>query len=113
MDDNGVWVPEACTLPTAAQPLRVAELDRLLVDSVSAVSRDGSTRLVLSLSGGAEAAATAAGLAAREAQCCRFFTFDLRIAQDGVTLSVSVPEAHADVLAALADRAGGLAGTRS
>ena len=42
------WVaPEACTLPTAQQPLRVAEFDDLFANSVTWVDRPDATRLVL------------------------------------------------------------------
>ncbi|MEV6153769.1 hypothetical protein AB0L53_25835 [Nonomuraea sp. NPDC052129] len=32
------WVPSECTLPTAEQPLRVAEFDALFAEVVRAVS---------------------------------------------------------------------------
>ncbi|HEX8305332.1 MAG TPA: hypothetical protein VF612_10680 [Jatrophihabitans sp.] len=57
-------------------------------------------------------AATAADLAARETQCCGFFSFELHIADGRLALSVSTGPAHAEVLAALADRATALAGVR-
>jgi hypothetical protein len=41
------WVPAACTLPTAEQPLRVAEFDDLFATSVRAVDRVGPTVLRL------------------------------------------------------------------
>ncbi|MEV4838269.1 hypothetical protein AB0K05_27425 [Nonomuraea sp. NPDC049486] len=37
------WVPSACTLPTAEQPLRVAEFDALFADAVRAVARPDRT----------------------------------------------------------------------
>ena len=33
------WVPEACTLPTVEQPLRVAEFDELFATAVRPVER--------------------------------------------------------------------------
>lgn len=104
------WVPAACTLPTAEQPLRIAEFDALFTDHVRAVRREDPTRLVLALTGGPQVAATAADLAARETVCCSFFTFDLRITDGTLTLTVSTSGGHADVVAALADRAESLAG---
>jgi len=35
----GSWVPDACTLPTAERPLRLAELDDLFATAVRAVHR--------------------------------------------------------------------------
>jgi hypothetical protein len=102
-------VSTACTLPTAEQPLRLAEFDALFTDHTLGVRRDTSTRLVLTLSGEPHVAAAAAGLAAREAGCCSFFTFNLRITDGSVTLLVDADEAHAEVVAALADRAEALA----
>lgn len=105
------WAPAACTLPTSAQPLRVAEFDRLFAQHVTSVRRDSAGAVTLTLTGGPPAAATAAELAARETDCCGFFTFDLRLTDGSVELAITTSEAHAEVLAALADRAAGLAGT--
>ncbi|MFG1754168.1 hypothetical protein [Streptosporangium sandarakinum] len=43
------WTPSACTLPTAEQPLRVAEFDALFIDAVRGVARPEPTRLRLEL----------------------------------------------------------------
>jgi arginine repressor len=104
------WAPTACTLPTAEQPLRIAEFEALFADHVQQVSRQGATTVLLTLSGGPQAAAEAADLAARETGCCSFITFDLRITDGTVTLAVRAGDGHADVVAALADRAESLAG---
>jgi hypothetical protein len=111
--NNLEWVPAACTLPTAEQPLRLAEFDELFARHVAEVRREDPTHLRLALTGGPEVAATAAGLAARETQCCGFFTFELHIADGALALGVSTGSAHSEVLAALADRATALAGPRS
>lgn len=74
--------------------------------------RDDATHLSLALTGEPAVAATAADLAARETQCCGFFTFELHITDGGLSLGVSTGPAHAEVLAALADRATALAGRR-
>jgi hypothetical protein len=105
------WAPDACTLPTTEQPLRLAEFDALFARHVTDVRRESGTRLVLTLIGGPQVAAAAADLAARETGCCAFFAFDPHIADDALTLTVSASEQHADVLAALGDRAKALAGT--
>ena len=104
------WAPAACTLPTTEQPLRLAEFDELFAKHVGEVRREGPTHLRLALTGGPAVAATAADLAARETQCCGFFAFELHIAAGGLALGVSTDPAHADVLAALGDRATALTG---
>ncbi|MEU7852797.1 hypothetical protein [Nonomuraea sp. NPDC049141] len=100
------WVPSACTLPTAEQPLRVAEFDALFADAVQAVVRLDRTRLRLALVFSPELAARAAELSARENGCCSFFTFTLTIAHGGMTLEVAVPPEQVAVLDALQARAG-------
>ncbi|MEU8386341.1 hypothetical protein [Streptosporangium sp. NPDC048865] len=102
--DRG-WVPSACTLPTAEQPLRLAEFDALFADAVRAVARPEQTRLRLELVLGPEHAARAAELTARENGCCSFFTFTLTVAGGHLTLEVAVPAEQAGVLDALQARA--------
>jgi hypothetical protein len=45
-------VPQSCTLPTAEQPLRVAELDALFAERLLGSSRPDRLRLELALTGG-------------------------------------------------------------
>jgi hypothetical protein len=98
------WVPEACTLPTAQQPLRVAEFDDLFAGALRSVERLTPTAVRLWLAASAEA--TARDLAAREAECCSFFTFTFEPPGDGaMAMTVSVPSGHDTVLDALAARA--------
>ena len=98
------WVPEACTLPTADRPLRLAEFDRFVRAAVRGADRVSAEHLRLRLDVAEEE--TARELTAREASCCSFFTFDVtRSGPDLVTLDVRVPAAHVDVLDALAERA--------
>lgn len=99
------WVPEACTLPTVEQPLRLAEFDDLFTTAVTGVRRVDSTQVELALRPEPEVAARAADLAARETGCCSFFTFTLTITDGSLMLRVSTPSAHADVLDALVSRA--------
>jgi hypothetical protein len=96
------WVPSSCTLPTAEQPLRVAEFDALFA-AASRVTRvaDGELRFALPQ----ELAGTAATLAARETGCCSFFTFTLTLSAGELTVGISVGEPHVAVLDALARRA--------
>jgi hypothetical protein len=104
------WVPDACTLPTVERPLRLAEFDDLFLD-VMDVDRVDATHATLTLAGAQGLAARACDLADREASCCSFFTFTIAptgsrtTAPEGIRMSISVPGAHAAVLAALVDRA--------
>jgi hypothetical protein len=101
------WVPQACTLPTAQQPLRVAEFDTLFTTALGAVRRAEPTRLRLTLDGAPEVEVAARELTDRETQCCSFFGFTFARADDGsaLYLDVEVPEAHVDVLDGLTERA--------
>lgn len=105
------WVaPEACTLPSAEQPLRVAEFDELFITYLVALDRVSATRLQMRLGGPAGLGEQVRDLAARETMCCSFFTFtvDTQHSVEGgeqVLLSVEVPAQRSEVLAALADRA--------
>ncbi|MBF6439576.1 hypothetical protein [Nocardia cyriacigeorgica] len=98
----GDWVPDACTLPTVEQPIRVAEFDRFFTNMVRTTRRPGPARLELVLTGDAES--TARDLAAQESSCCSFFTFDFTITADGPVMGVGVPAAYVEVLDAFAAR---------
>lgn len=106
------WVaPDACTLPTAEQPVRLAEFDALFTNHTIGVERVTPTRLVLTLTGPPDLAAQVKDLTDRESSCCSFFTFTVSTEEDSgaesrVRLDVSVPAARVDVLDALAERAG-------
>lgn len=104
------WVPDACTLPTAERPLRLAEFDELFATAVRAVDRVEGVRLRLDLAAEPGVAARVADLVVRETACCSFFTFSLVATGGGLELEVAVPPAHVDVLDALAERA--VAGVR-
>ena len=99
------WVPDACTLPTVEQPLRRAEFDALFAEDVTSIEHVSAERLRLELRPDPEAAARAAGLAVRETGCCSFFTFELAITDGQIAMEVSTGPAHAEVLAALRERA--------
>jgi hypothetical protein len=112
------WVSvEACTLPTAAQPSRVAAFDSLFAASLRAVERPAgdATRARLVLAGDENLSGRVQRLAEAESACCSFFTFALTpLAADQsdadddaavVALDIEVPPARADVLAALVERA--------
>jgi hypothetical protein len=98
------WAPDACTLPTAERPLRVAEFDDLFTFVMRAQRRDPQ-RLDLVLRRIVEAPAR--DLARRENECCSFFTFEFESIgddSDDVVMQISVPPAHVEVLDALEAR---------
>jgi len=112
--DPSAWVPvDACTLPTADQPLRVAEFDDLFASALRRVERtDASRRARLVLAGDEHLTGRVQRLADAETACCSFFTFTLTpLISDGtdeetvLALDIEVPDARADVLAALVQRA--------
>ncbi|WP_280340277.1 hypothetical protein [Nocardia neocaledoniensis] len=96
------WVPDACTLPTVEQPIRVAEFDRFFAESVRQIDRPAPTRLTLHVVEGAEEAGR--DLAARERSCCSFFTFGFDTADAGTVMTVDVPATYVTVLDAFAGR---------
>ncbi|WP_067815028.1 hypothetical protein [Nocardia inohanensis] len=98
------WVAvDACTLPSAAQPLRVAEFDELFANALRAVQRVSPTRLRLRLDAAAESEARQ--LAGRETACCSFFTFEFSTGPAGsIWMEIEVPAARTAVLDALATR---------
>jgi hypothetical protein len=104
-DQNGwdlAWVSEACTLPTAEQPLRLAEFDALFTAAVCDGERLAERQLRVTLSGGSDLADSVRDLADRETQCCSFFSFAVSTPQPGVVLlDVEVPAGRVDVLDAL------------
>jgi hypothetical protein len=107
--DGHDWVPATCALPTEQQPLRVAEFDDLFRDRLALVSRAGSSTLELTLTGGEDVAAAAKDLAARETDCCSFFSFDVSRPNDHtVRMRVDVPPSQGAVLTALFERASAL-----
>lgn len=102
------WVPlEACRLPNAEAPMRLAAFDDLFATAVTAFARPQATRLRLDLVSDTGVAARTAELAMREADCCGFFTFTLTAARDGLALDISVPPARTDVLDGIAAQAAG------
>ena len=106
-------VPDACSLPTAEQPLRVAEFEALFASAVRSVDRLDDRHVRVQLAGEAGLAATVRDLTVRENGCCGFFGFTVTpaaaTAGEAVTLDVEVPANYVDVLdglAALAETAG-------
>jgi hypothetical protein len=102
--------PEACSLPLADQPARVAEWDALFTDAVCGVSPiEGGVRLVVDRA--VTTPAEVADLADRESQCCSFLGFTVAVGDGTLTLDVMADADRADVVAALAGRARSLSGT--
>ena len=112
MSPGPAWVPEACTLPTAEQPLRIAAFDRLFSGVVRGAERTAPTRLHLDLRPDPQVAGRVAELAAAETSCCSFFTFTLTVTGGSLGLDIEVPDSYVSVLDALTKRASvaGLAG---
>jgi hypothetical protein len=104
-------VPDACSLPTVEQPLRLAEFDALFSTAVRTVETLGPAHARMRLTGPVGLAATVRDLTARETECCSFFAFTVtpEPVADGdgeaLLLDVRVPAQYADVLASLAGRA--------
>ena len=94
---------DACTMPTAERPLRLAEFDALFAQARS-VTRDAAG-VVIHLAGAPTLRGQVRDLAERETACCSFFTFVVDGHEDDVTLSISVPPERREIVDALAERA--------
>ncbi|WP_433363170.1 hypothetical protein ACQPZX_31630 [Actinoplanes sp. CA-142083] len=95
--------PDACTLPTAERPLRLAEFDELFASSLRNQQRISPTVLRWDLDPAAEA--TARDLTRRESECCSFFTFSFAPELGTLRLDVEVPATQVEVLDGLSERA--------
>ncbi|BCB75070.1 hypothetical protein GCM10022251_35630 [Phytohabitans flavus] len=102
-------MPDACTLPTAERPLRLAEFDELFATAVRRVEPVTAEHVRMWLTGPAGLAETVRDLTARETQCCSFFSFTITPGAAGngeaLWLDVVVPAQYTDVLGSLAQRA--------
>ncbi|MCC3650580.1 hypothetical protein LIX60_03520 [Streptomyces sp. S07_1.15] len=98
------WVPQSCTLPTEERPLRVAEWDALFAERLVSLSRPQPLHLRLDLAAGKGIQGRVHDLVERESVCCSFFTFTTTAGQDLIRLDISVDQAYAAVLDALAAR---------
>jgi hypothetical protein len=107
-DPSPAWVPDACTLPTTERPPRRAEFDDLFRSAI-AVERITERHARFLLTGSADRAEQVRDLAARETECCSFFTFTVTAQPPAeVVCDIEVPAGYVDVLAALVDRAAGV-----
>lgn len=80
----------------------MTEFAALFAEAAGPLERPEPTRLRLALRPSPRVAAQAAELAAAETGCCSFFTFTLRIAGGSLSLDVTVPDAYATALDAIA-----------
>jgi hypothetical protein len=114
--DMSIEVPDACTLPTAQQPVRLAEFDELFA-TVRQVDQMDPTHARLHLTGPAGLTARVRELTVRETECCSFFTFTTTpqpaTTGEALLLDIEVPAAYAGVLASLARRATAVSGPGS
>lgn len=101
---DSLLTTNACTLPTAERPLRLAEFDELFETSVHQAEFSGDT-VTLRLSGEEGLGARVRDLAERESSCCTFFTFEVSGTDDHLTLDIAVPPEHRGLLDELALRA--------
>ena len=93
MDET--WAPEACTLPTAERPFRVAEFDDLFATHLRRAERVDPQTLDLTLN--PESRAAVEDLTARETECCSFFSFTLTGTTE-LHLRITVPPTQTAVL---------------
>jgi len=95
---------DACTMPTAERPLRLAEFDALFASAVRSVERRGDD-VRMRLAGEDGLTERVRDLTARETSCCSFFTFTVDGTDQDLILDISVPPARQEILDALAERA--------
>jgi hypothetical protein len=92
---------DACTLPSEQRPLRAAEFAGFFTTAVRSAQRPSPAKLRLDLAPGQRSAVMAAGLAAKETECCSFFTFTLTATGGALTMEIDVPDEHIALLDAL------------
>ena len=104
--DLGWTDVEACTLPTAERPLRLADFDDMFTTTLHSIEQPDDTHARLLLAGDESLSDRTQRLADAESSCCSFFTFGVSTVKDGlVALDIEVPSAYAGVLAGLVARA--------
>jgi hypothetical protein len=112
--DLGWTNVEACTLPTAERPLRLADFDALFATTLQSIEQPDDTHARLLLAGDDSLSDRTQRLLDAESSCCSFFTFGVSTITDGtVVLDIAVPPAYADVLAGLVARAAAAQGAAS
>ena len=112
------WIAEDfCTLPVAAQPLRLMEFDELFRGQIRPPRRIDAHRVEFTFANTSGLYAHVSDLVARESACCSFFEFtineDALADQDHLMLRIGVPASRDDVLEALTEQAYAAIGTGS
>jgi hypothetical protein len=103
---NALPIEEFCTLPSAAQPMRLMEFEELFRRQVSQPRRMGPHQVQFTFANADGLYGRVSDLVARESACCSFFQFMIKaVEQDHLVLRVGVPASRDDVLNALLDRA--------
>jgi len=108
---NQLPIAEFCTLPTAAQPLRLMEWDDLFRRQSHPPRWIGPHRVELIFPSAEGLYAELSDLVTGESECCSFFEFVIdqhpgqAVNEDHLALQIGVPPRRADVLTGLAERA--------
>jgi hypothetical protein len=109
-------IEDFCTLPAAAQPVRLTEFDELFRSQIRPPRRIDAHRVEFTFANANELYAHVSDLVARETACCSFFEFtineDALADQDHLLLRIGVPASRDDVLQALTERAHAAIGER-
>ena len=92
-------IPIACSLDAGTMGDRLQEWQALLARASGRERTDAGYRLTFARD--PALASALADLAAREIECCPFFTFAIRMTNDGLQLDVEVPEDARELVAAL------------
>jgi hypothetical protein len=94
--------PIACSLDAAGLVERRAEFERLFAESVVGQERE-PRELRLALAIGEDAESPVRDLFRREHECCPFFTFGFRRADETLVVTIGVPNGAEAVLDAFAE----------
>jgi hypothetical protein len=92
-------IPIACSLDANTMGDRLQEWQTLLARSSAREPTDAGYRLMFARD--PELAGALADLAAREIECCPFFTFAIRMTNDGLMFDVEVPAEARELVATL------------
>jgi hypothetical protein len=92
-------IPIACSLSTDDMGDRLQEWEALLARASSREPTEPGYRLIFARD--AELASALADLAAREIECCPFFTFVVTMTNDRLQFDVEVPEDARELVATL------------
>jgi hypothetical protein len=108
---NELRIADFCTLPTAAQPMRLLEFDELFRRQVHPPRWIGAHQVEFTFADADGLHAEVSDLVARESECCSFFEFAIdqhaqpAVEEDRLVLRVGVPATRGEVLQALTERA--------